>query len=161
MSPLRRNASPQKATLIVGGTGKTGRRVAERLWDRGVPVRIGSRSTLRCKTEFGVWSCCPAGERRRLSGASNCCSSLGLTWTILRSSWLCQNFSESYLLDGVLHSEVALPAGTVGYRLRRGPEGCAAVLGVIARTPSVRSNPAGARDDCIASTTPHYASTAA
>lgn len=30
-------------TLIVGGTGKTGRRVAERLEARGVPVRIGSR----------------------------------------------------------------------------------------------------------------------
>ena len=30
--------------LVIGGTGKTGRRVAERLLDRGVPVRIGSRS---------------------------------------------------------------------------------------------------------------------
>lgn len=34
----------QQPTLIVGGTGKTGRRVAERLTGRGVPVRIGSRS---------------------------------------------------------------------------------------------------------------------
>lgn len=31
-------------TLIVGGTGKTGRRVAERLTARGLPVRVGSRS---------------------------------------------------------------------------------------------------------------------
>src|SRR5687767_2512251 len=31
-------------TLVLGGTGKTGRRVAERLQARGVPVRIGSRS---------------------------------------------------------------------------------------------------------------------
>jgi uncharacterized protein YbjT (DUF2867 family) len=31
-------------TLVTGGTGKTGRRVAERLAARGVPVRIGSRS---------------------------------------------------------------------------------------------------------------------
>ena len=30
--------------LIIGGTGKTGRRVAERLTAQGVPVRIGSRS---------------------------------------------------------------------------------------------------------------------
>jgi uncharacterized protein YbjT (DUF2867 family) len=30
--------------LVVGGTGKTGRRVAERLGARGLPVRIGSRS---------------------------------------------------------------------------------------------------------------------
>jgi len=34
----------QNTTLIVGGTGKTGRRVAERLEARGAPVRIGSRS---------------------------------------------------------------------------------------------------------------------
>jgi uncharacterized protein YbjT (DUF2867 family) len=31
-------------TLVVGGTGKTGSRVAERLRARGLPVRIGSRS---------------------------------------------------------------------------------------------------------------------
>ena len=30
-------------TLVLGGTGKTGRRVAERLWEQGRPVRIGSR----------------------------------------------------------------------------------------------------------------------
>ncbi|WP_207391311.1 NmrA family NAD(P)-binding protein [Streptomonospora litoralis] len=33
-----------KPTLVTGGTGKTGRRVAERLTQRGLPVRIGSRS---------------------------------------------------------------------------------------------------------------------
>ena len=33
-----------KATLVVGGTGKTGRRVVERLTAHGLPVRIGSRS---------------------------------------------------------------------------------------------------------------------
>ena len=31
-------------TLVLGGTGKTGRRVAERLTARGMPVRIGSRA---------------------------------------------------------------------------------------------------------------------
>lgn len=30
--------------LVIGGTGKTGRRVAERLTGRGIPVRIGSRT---------------------------------------------------------------------------------------------------------------------
>jgi uncharacterized protein YbjT (DUF2867 family) len=36
--------SPQiKPILVTGGTGKTGRRVADRLEARGVPVRIGSR----------------------------------------------------------------------------------------------------------------------
>jgi uncharacterized protein YbjT (DUF2867 family) len=33
-----------KPTLVIGGTGKTGRRVADRLKARGIPVRIGSRS---------------------------------------------------------------------------------------------------------------------
>ena len=33
-----------KTTLVLGGTGKTGRRVANRLAARGLPVRIGSRS---------------------------------------------------------------------------------------------------------------------
>jgi uncharacterized protein YbjT (DUF2867 family) len=35
---------PDHLTLITGGTGKTGRRIAERLAARGRPVRIGSRS---------------------------------------------------------------------------------------------------------------------
>ena len=34
----------ERPILVVGGTGKTGRRVAERLGRRGLPVRIGSRS---------------------------------------------------------------------------------------------------------------------
>jgi uncharacterized protein YbjT (DUF2867 family) len=33
-----------KTTLVLGGTGKTGRRIAEQLAARKVPVRIGSRS---------------------------------------------------------------------------------------------------------------------
>jgi uncharacterized protein YbjT (DUF2867 family) len=37
-------ARDTKPTLVLGGTGKTGRRVAERLEARGMPVRIGSRS---------------------------------------------------------------------------------------------------------------------
>ena len=32
------------STLVLGGTGKTGRRVVERLTARGLPVRVGSRS---------------------------------------------------------------------------------------------------------------------
>ncbi len=35
----------QQTTLIIGGTGKTVRRMAERLSTRGLPVRIASRST--------------------------------------------------------------------------------------------------------------------
>lgn len=38
------NGSTRNLTLVLGGTGKTGRRVAERLEARSVPIRIGSRS---------------------------------------------------------------------------------------------------------------------
>ena len=38
------NATDIKKTLVLGGTGKTGRRVVERLAARGVPTRVGSRS---------------------------------------------------------------------------------------------------------------------
>ena len=38
------NARGTKTTLVLGGTGKTGRRVVERLVVRGLPVRVGSRS---------------------------------------------------------------------------------------------------------------------
>jgi uncharacterized protein YbjT (DUF2867 family) len=33
-----------KTTLVLGGTGKTGRRIVQRLTTRGLPVRAGSRS---------------------------------------------------------------------------------------------------------------------
>jgi uncharacterized protein YbjT (DUF2867 family) len=36
--------SNETMTLVLGATGKTGRRVVERLQERGVPVRAGSRS---------------------------------------------------------------------------------------------------------------------
>jgi uncharacterized protein YbjT (DUF2867 family) len=38
------NTQATKPTLVLGGTGKTGRRVAERLAARSLPVRIGSRA---------------------------------------------------------------------------------------------------------------------
>ena len=38
------DATDIKETLVLGGTGKTGRRVAERLAARGIPTRVGSRS---------------------------------------------------------------------------------------------------------------------
>ncbi len=36
--------SDQKPILVLGGTGKTGRRIIERLEALGVPTRLGSRS---------------------------------------------------------------------------------------------------------------------
>jgi uncharacterized protein YbjT (DUF2867 family) len=38
------NAQETKTTLVLGGTGKTVRRVVERLRERGLPTRVGSRS---------------------------------------------------------------------------------------------------------------------
>ena len=38
----------------------------------------------------------------------------GVPWTIVQASWFDQNFSEGYLLDGVLAGEIALPVGAVG-----------------------------------------------
>jgi uncharacterized protein YbjT (DUF2867 family) len=38
------NDTQERPVLVLGGTGKTGSRVAARLADRGIPVRIGSRS---------------------------------------------------------------------------------------------------------------------
>jgi uncharacterized protein YbjT (DUF2867 family) len=143
-------------TLILGGTGKTGRRIAERLTARGRAVRIGSRSgepafdwdntatwaaalkgvdavyvsyypdlavpgapdAIRAFADLAV----SKGVRRLvlLSGrgeteaqrAEEMLKASGADWTILRCSWFCQNFSESFFLDPVLGGEVALPAGT-------------------------------------------------
>lgn len=44
MAPSASSMQERKPILVVGGTGKTGRRVAERLAALGMPVRIGSRS---------------------------------------------------------------------------------------------------------------------
>jgi len=43
-SPGRSETTQTGTTLVVGGTGKTGRRVVERLRERGMAVRVGSRS---------------------------------------------------------------------------------------------------------------------
>ena len=144
-------------TLVVGGTGKTGRRVVERLETRGVPTRIGSRSAeppfdwedeatwgpalqgvdsayvtyypdlavpgaveaVRSFAEVALRS----GVRRLvlLSGrgepeaerAEDVLRESGAEWTILRSTWFMQNFSEDYMLEHVLSGEIRLPAGDV------------------------------------------------
>ena len=37
--------------------------------------------------------------------------SSGLSWNIVRASWFSQNFSESFMLEGILAGELVLPAG--------------------------------------------------
>ncbi|OOZ19029.1 NmrA family transcriptional regulator [Solemya velum gill symbiont] len=34
----------------------------------------------------------------------------GISWNIVRCSWFCQNFSESFMLEGILDGELVLPA---------------------------------------------------
>jgi uncharacterized protein YbjT (DUF2867 family) len=41
---MTENSRDDRPTLVLGGRGKTGRRVVQRLTARGVPVRVGSRS---------------------------------------------------------------------------------------------------------------------
>ncbi|MEU8380538.1 NAD(P)H-binding protein [Streptosporangium sp. NPDC048865] len=144
-------------TLVLGGTGKTGRRVVERLAARGLPVRVGSRSaeppfvwedpetweaalrdvasvyvvyypdlafpgaaeTVRSFVSRAVGS----GVRRLvlLSGrgeeearvSERTVQESGVEWTIVRTAWFSQNFSEDYLLEPVLSGEIALPARDV------------------------------------------------
>ena len=147
----------KKPTLVLGGTGKTGRRIIERLEALGVPTRLGSRNAeppfdwekrttwpaalegasavyISYQPDLAVPKAVEAidefkklaisSDVRRLvllSGrgeyeaqrAEQVLQSSGTDWTILRSSWFSQNFSESFLLDAVLSGTVALPVGDV------------------------------------------------
>lgn len=37
----------------------------------------------------------------------------GLAWNVVRASWFNQNFSEGFMIEGILNGELALPANTV------------------------------------------------
>jgi len=37
--------------------------------------------------------------------------SSGICWNIVRAGWFYQNFSESFMLEGILAGELVLPAG--------------------------------------------------
>jgi len=144
-------------TLILGGTGKTGRRVADRLRARGMPVRLGSRTgtprfewndpdswvePLRdvaavylvyypdlaipgAAEQVGAFAslAVTVGVRRIVllsgRGEPNVLASeaavraSGAELTVLRSAFMCQNFSEGFLVDGISAGEVRFPAGTV------------------------------------------------
>lgn len=147
--------------LVLGGTGRTGRRVATRLRASGAPTRIGSRSGAppfhwqdRSTWPAAVQGASAAyvsyypdlavpgaadavadlvalaarsGVRRvvLLSGrgeaeaqraeeaARAAAAGTGTGVTVVRASWFAQNFSESFLLEGVLTGTVALPVGAV------------------------------------------------
>jgi uncharacterized protein YbjT (DUF2867 family) len=144
------------AVLILGGNGKTGRRVAERLKARGRAVKPVSRSTAPRFdwTDQSTWPgvldgvgsiyityqpdlavpgaveavqafaelALRAGIKRMvlLSGrgeeeaerAEDEFKASGADWTIVRAGWFFQNFSESFLMDGIQAGEVILPKTT-------------------------------------------------
>jgi len=45
--------------------------------------------------------------------AEDVLKSSGLSWNIVRASWFAQNFSESFMLEGILEGELVLPAGDI------------------------------------------------
>src|ERR687890_18955 len=111
------NTQETKTTLVVGGTGKTGRRVVERLRTLGLPARVGSRSG---EPPFDwedhtTWAPAlrgePEAEHAELALREVADAKAGAEWTILRSTWFMQNFSEDYMLEHVLSGEIRLPAG--------------------------------------------------
>lgn len=148
----------QGPVLIAGGTGKTGRRVAARLQELGVPTRIGSRSSdpafdwerpegwaaalhgssavyatyapdlavpgavqaieqlVRLAEQMGIEKFVLLSGRGEpeAQDAEAVVQGSSLDWTIVRCAWFMQNFSESYLIDGVLAGELLLPVGEVG-----------------------------------------------
>ena len=144
--------------LVVGGTGKTGRRVASRLKARGIPTRAVSRST-NIPFEWNDRSTWDAalegvdaayvtyvpdlavqrapedirefvGRAQRagvdrlvlLSGrgedaAQRCeriVQDVDPKWTVVRSSWFSQNFSEFMFAEPLAQGTLALPAGSIG-----------------------------------------------
>jgi uncharacterized protein YbjT (DUF2867 family) len=147
----------QSTTLVVGATGKTGRRVSKLLTARGVPVRSGSRTAVpgfdwekpdtwgealrgvqsayvsyypdlavpgadgvvaafaRLAVQSGVQRLVLLSGRGEAGAllAERAVRESGAEWTIVRSSWFSQNFSEGFFLDQVLSGEVTLPAAGV------------------------------------------------
>ena len=146
--------NPKAPILIIGGNGKTGRRIVQRLVALGHDVRVGSPNAQprfvwedpetwpavlegverlyiahpdvtqpNAAQQINAFSklAVSKGARRivLLSGRENpllktieeAVIESGADWTMLRPSWFAQNFSEGFLLDAVLKSEIELPVG--------------------------------------------------
>ena len=131
-------------TLVLGGTGKTGRRIVERLERAGVSVRVGSRALPFDWYDDDTWAgaldgvsssyvsyypdLAIQGAPERVGAFARLAASKGVQrlvllsgrgepeaqraeqeviaagaeWTVVRCSWFAQNFSEAFMLDGVL-----------------------------------------------------------
>jgi uncharacterized protein YbjT (DUF2867 family) len=157
--PMTNSLSSSTPTnvLVLGGTGRTGSRIASRLAQRGVHTTIASRratvpflwedrstwdDTLHGSAAAYVcyspdlafdgvagliaefaYRARQLGVRRLvlLSGrgeegaraSEEAVQNIAPEWTIVRSSWFAQNFSESFLLGPVLRGRLVVPAGDV------------------------------------------------
>jgi uncharacterized protein YbjT (DUF2867 family) len=151
------STSTQEPILVLGATGKTGRRVSARLTARGIAVRPGSRaaqppfdwedrttwpavldgvraayisyypdiavpgavdavgSFARLAVERGVRRLVLLAGRGEpeAEAAEDAARASGADLTVVRSTWFAQNFSEDYMVEGILAGELALPAGDV------------------------------------------------
>jgi len=149
-----KNLSNNKPVLIIGGNGKTGRRVATKLAERNIPSRIASRSaaTVFDWNNESTWAAAIEGTSavyityqpdlavpgavETIQAFTDTALKLGVSrllllsgrgeeeaqraervlqqsaaeWTIVRASWFAQNFSESFLMDGIIAGHVAVPA---------------------------------------------------
>lgn len=45
--------------------------------------------------------------------AENMLANSGLDWNVVRASWFMQNFSEGFMIEGILNGELMLPAGDI------------------------------------------------
>ena len=143
--------------LVLGATGKTGRRVAARLEAMELPIRRGSRSATPAFdwNQRSSWDACLDGMASvyinypsdlPIPGSSDTIAAFvnkakahgvrhlvllsgrgepearvwedivkesGVDWTIVRSSWFQQNFSEGGFAEMVAAGEIVLPAGAI------------------------------------------------
>lgn len=143
--------------LVVGATGKTGSRVANKLEEKGVDVRRGSRnSKIPFDWEYpATWAPALRGANKAyvtyfpdlafpgavekleaftqvaaasglkhivlLSGrgeyharqGEEIVRASGIPFTIIRSAWFAQNFSEGYLRDPIMAGILPMPGGAI------------------------------------------------
>lgn len=139
--------------LVLGATGKTGKRVAARLQKKGIPVRAGSRygnpafdwdkpenwakvldgvkkvyityypdfvapgALDKIRKFVDVAKIAAVQQLVFLSGrgekeaeeAERIVIDSGLPWTVVRSSWFMQNFSEFFFLENILSDYFVVP----------------------------------------------------
>ena len=154
---MHNNQTENKIPLILGSSGKTGRRVINRFIANGLQFRAGSRNSeipfdwydasswqkalhginavyvvfspdlavpgapAIIKNFVQVAKTCGVEHLVLLSGRgeeeAQTCEKIvinsTLDWTIVRSSWFAQNFSESFFLDDILSGQVFLPVGDI------------------------------------------------